>query len=52
VIVISSEMPEVLQVSDRIVAMYHGRIMREFTAEDVTEDSLIQAISGLTGDAA
>jgi ABC-type sugar transport system ATPase subunit len=46
VIVISSEMPEVLHVSDRIVAMYHGRIMREFTAEEVTEDSLIQAISG------
>jgi ABC-type sugar transport system ATPase subunit len=45
VIVISSEMPEVLHVSDRIVAMYHGRIMREFTAEEVTEDSLIQAIS-------
>ena len=52
VIVISSEMPEVLHVSDRIVAMYHGRIMREFTAAEVTEDGLIQAISGLTGDAA
>jgi ABC-type sugar transport system ATPase subunit len=52
VIVISSEMPEVLHVSDRIVAMYHGRIMREFSAAEVTEDSLIQAISGITGDAA
>jgi ABC-type sugar transport system ATPase subunit len=52
VIVISSEMPEVLHVSDRIVAMYHGRIMREFTSEEVTEDSLIQAISGITGEAA
>ena len=47
VIVISSEMPEVLRVSDRIVAMYSGRIMREFTAELVTEDSLVQAISGI-----
>ena len=47
VIVISSEMPEVLRVSDRIVAMYSGRIMREFTAEEVTEDSLVQAISGI-----
>jgi ribose transport system ATP-binding protein len=52
VIVISSEMPEVLHVSDRIVAMYHGRVMREFTAEEVTEDSLIQAISGIEGGAA
>jgi ribose transport system ATP-binding protein len=50
VIVISSEMPEVLHVSDRIVAMYAGRVMRTFTAEEVTEDSLIQAISGLGGD--
>lgn len=49
VIVISSEMPEVLRVSDRIVAMYSGRIMREFTSEEVTEDSLIQAISGIGG---
>jgi len=47
VIVISSEMPEVLRVSDRIVAMYSGRIMREFTIEEVTEDSLVQAISGI-----
>ena len=50
VIVISSEMPEVLHVSDRIVAMYSGRVMREFTSEEVTEDSLIQAISGITTD--
>jgi ribose transport system ATP-binding protein len=47
VIVISSEMPEVLHVSDRIVAMFLGEIMRTFTAENVTEDNLIQAISGI-----
>jgi ribose transport system ATP-binding protein len=52
VIVISSEMPEVLHVSDRIVAMYSGRVMRTFTSEEVTEDSLIQSISGLDGDRA
>ena len=48
VIVISSEMPEVLHVSDRIVAMFSGEIIRTFTAEEVTEDNLIQAISGIT----
>ena len=47
VIVISSEMPEVLHVADRIVAMYSGRIMRTFTSEEVTEENLIAAISGL-----
>lgn len=47
VIVISSEMPEVLHVSDRIVAMYSGEIINTFTAAEVTEDKLIQAISGI-----
>lgn len=47
VIVISSEMPEVLHVSDRIIAMYSGRVIRSFTSDEVTEDNLIQAISGI-----
>jgi ribose transport system ATP-binding protein len=50
VIVISSEMPEVLHVSDRIVAMYHGQVIRTFTSDEVTEDSLVQAISGIAAD--
>ncbi len=47
VIVVSSEMPEVLHVSDRIIAMYSGQIMRTFTSDEVSEDNLIQAISGI-----
>jgi ribose transport system ATP-binding protein len=50
IIVISSEMPEVLRVSDRVIAMFHGKIMREFTATQVTEDNLVQAISGIKPD--
>jgi ribose transport system ATP-binding protein len=42
-------MPEVLHVADRIIAMHNGRITREFPAETVTEEDLIQAISGMTG---
>ncbi|WP_029042502.1 sugar ABC transporter ATP-binding protein [Cucumibacter marinus] len=52
VIVISSEMPEILRVSDRVIAMYQGRITREFTAAEVNEDNLVQAISGISGDEA
>lgn len=48
VIVVSSEMPEVLHVSDRIVAMFAGKVMRTFTSDEVTENNLIQAISGIT----
>jgi ABC-type sugar transport system ATPase subunit len=52
IIVISSEMPEVLRVSDRVVAMFHGEIIRTFTAAEVTEDNLVQAISGIRTDTA
>ncbi|GGO86338.1 ribose import ATP-binding protein RbsA [Marinobacterium nitratireducens] len=45
VLVISSEMPEVLGVSDRILAMYNGRINGEFLDSEVTEDDLVRAIS-------
>ena len=47
IVVISSEMPEVLRVSDRVIAMFHGEIIREFTSEEVNEDNLVQAISGI-----
>jgi ABC-type sugar transport system ATPase subunit len=50
IIVISSEMPEVLRVSDRVIAMFHGEIIREFTSEEVNEDNLVQAISGIRSD--
>ncbi len=47
VIVISSEMPEILRLADRVIAMYQGRVMRKFTADEVNEDNLVQAISGI-----
>jgi ribose transport system ATP-binding protein len=46
ILVISSEMPEVMGVSTRILAMYDGRITAEFDADEVTEDELVQAITG------
>ncbi len=46
VLVISSEMPEVLGVSNRIIAMYDGRVTAEFDGDAVSEDKLVQAITG------
>jgi ribose transport system ATP-binding protein len=46
VLVISSEMPEVLGVSNRIVAMYDGKVTAEFDGDAVSEDELVQAITG------
>ncbi|MBV7298348.1 sugar ABC transporter ATP-binding protein [Enterovibrio paralichthyis] len=45
VIVISSEMPEVIGVSHRILTIAEGRIAGEFTGDDMTEENLINAVS-------
>ena len=41
VIVISSEMPEVMGISDRILVMCEGRITGELTAEEATENNIL-----------
>jgi len=46
ILVISSEMPEVIGVCDRILAMYSGQIVREIDAARATEEVLVQAITG------
>lgn len=43
IIVISSEMPELLAVCDRIVVMGDGRIKGTFEIEDATEEKLLSA---------
>jgi ABC-type sugar transport system ATPase subunit len=45
VIVISSEMPEVIGVSHRILTMAQGQIVGEYSGEDMTEENLITAVS-------
>jgi ABC-type sugar transport system ATPase subunit len=43
VIVISSYLPEVLNISDRILVARQGRIVEEFTAAEATEESVMYA---------
>lgn len=45
VIVISSEMPEVLGVSHRVLTMSEGRVAGEFSGDSMTEQNLIEAVS-------
>lgn len=45
VIVISSEMPEIMGVSDRILTMREGRISGEFAGDRITEENLMTAIA-------
>ncbi len=44
IILISSELPELLGLSDRVLVMHAGRINAEFPAADATEEKVMQAI--------
>ncbi len=45
IIVTSSELPELLQLSDRILALHEGRITAEFDRQTASERSVIEAIT-------
>lgn len=47
VIMISSDMPELIGASDRIVAMYEGRISGELKLSDITEQKIMALTSGI-----
>lgn len=46
IILVSSEMPEVLGMSDRILVMHEGRFGGEFTREQATQETLMAAAVG------
>lgn len=46
VLMISSELPEVLGMADRIFVMREGHIVREFSRADATSESIIAAATG------
>jgi ABC-type sugar transport system ATPase subunit len=52
VLVISSELPEVLSVSDRIAVMASGRIVGTVPAAGATEESLLELAFAAGGDQA
>jgi rhamnose transport system ATP-binding protein len=52
VLMISSELPEVLGMADRVVVLFEGRVMREFARADADEDAIMRAATGLVEDAA
>lgn len=45
VLLISSEMPEVLGMSDRVLVMRKGSLVAEFTRENATEEAIMTAAS-------
>ncbi|HSX73615.1 MAG TPA: ATP-binding cassette domain-containing protein, partial [Shinella sp.] len=47
IVVISSEMPELLGLCDRVLVVREGRIAGELGAEEMTEEAVIRLASGL-----
>lgn len=51
IIMISSEMPEIIGVSDRVIVMREGRISGEISGEEISEQSIIH-LASITSDSA
>ena len=50
ILLISSDMEEVVELADRAVVMFQGRINSEFKKGDITQDNLMSAAFGVTSD--
>jgi ribose transport system ATP-binding protein len=49
IVAISSELPELIGISDRILVLHQGRIAGEVAGEDMNEETIMQLASGLAG---
>ena len=49
VIVISHNMPQVFNISDRICVMRHGQVIKELKTEDTSMDEVVSMITGAAG---
>jgi simple sugar transport system ATP-binding protein len=50
VLLVSTELDEIMQLSDRIVVMYRGKIMGELSAEEATKEEIGLLMAGITPD--
>jgi ribose transport system ATP-binding protein len=48
IVLISSELPELLALSDRIVVLREGRQVATVDAANATQESLLKLMAGLT----
>ena len=51
ILLISSDLPEILGLSDRVLVMRQGSIAGEFAREEATEESIIACAAGVTAKA-
>jgi rhamnose transport system ATP-binding protein len=52
ILMISSELPEILGMSDRVLVMREGRLVAEISREEATEERIVEAASGVEEHAA
>jgi ribose transport system ATP-binding protein len=43
IVIVSSELPEILAIADRILVMAEGRLTREFRRDEATEESILKS---------
>ena len=48
VIMVSSEIPEIMGMSDRVIVMREGRIVAELNSEEITPETLVTHAAGIT----
>jgi rhamnose transport system ATP-binding protein len=48
VLMISSELPEVLLISDRVLVLCEGRLIDEFSRADANETAIMRAATGFS----
>jgi ABC-type sugar transport system ATPase subunit len=46
VLVMSTELPEIMGIADRIIVMYEGRITGEFSRTEATQEAIVTAATG------
>lgn len=51
VIMVSSEIPEIMGMSDRVIVMREGRMVASFDREGLTPEMLVRAAAGIGGEA-
>ena len=49
VLMVSSDIEEVVEMADRAITVYQGRINREFSHDEITQDALTSASFGIVG---
>lgn len=48
ILMITSDMMELVGLSDRVIVLYEGQITRELTHDEITEEKIMRAASGIT----